>query len=127
MADGNRRFGALRYLLSFQNRLTVDDGFGNQVPGGQFETQFSLAAAMAPRTGGESVTAARLQGNQPYVVTVRYSARLADVTPAWRLVDERAGFTDEEPNRFFNIVAPGTDPDGKRQWMEFLVMEGRPS
>lgn len=127
MADGNRRFGALRYRLAFQNRPMVDDGFGTQVPGGKFVTQFSLAAAMAPRTGGESVTAARLQGNQPYVVTVRFSERMLNVTPAWRLVDERAGFTDEEPNLFYNIAAPGTDPDGKRQWIEYLVVAGRPS
>lgn len=118
MPDSNRRHGALRYRLQFQNRPTVDDGYGNQVPGGDFETAKTIAAGMAPRIGGEGVTAARLDGRQPFVITVRWAAWLLDVTPAWRLVDAR------NSNRVLNVLSPLADPDGKRQWLEFLAQEG---
>jgi head-tail adaptor len=119
MADGNRRHGALRYRLHFQRRGDLDDGWGNVTPGaGEFETVHTVAAAMTPRTGGEAVTAARLDGRQPFVVTVRWAAWLANVTTAWRLVDAR------NENRVLNILSPLADPDGKRQWMEFIAQEG---
>ena len=118
MAGSNRRHGALRYRMRFQSRTTMDDGFGNQIPGGEFATVKTVAAAMAPRTGGEAVTAARLDGRQPFVVTVRWASWLMNVTHAWRLVDAR------NENRVLNILSPLADPDGKRQWLEFIAQEG---
>jgi head-tail adaptor len=118
VSNDNRRAGALRDRLHFQRRATADDGFGNQVPGGgAFATQFTLRAALVPRTGSEAVTAARLEGRQPYVVTVRHSPVLEDVTVAWRLVDAN------NANRVFNIASPPADPDGRRAWVEFLAVE----
>ena len=73
---------------------------------------------MRPRTGGESVDAARLGGKQPYVVTVRNTSQTRQITTAWRLVDARDG------SRVFAIVSPPADPDGKNQWLEFLATEG---
>lgn len=128
MPESFRRFGALRERLHFQSRGDLDDGWGNVTPGaGDFVTRFTVAAGMQPRTGSEAVTAARLEGRQPYVVRVRANARLNNVTTAWRLADARAGETGGVPNRIFNIVAPAIDPDGKSQWSELLVVEGTPS
>lgn len=114
--------GDLRHRLLFQRRSDADDGWGNIIEGaGPFETVFSVRAAMQPKFGTETVMAARLAGQQPYVVTVRASMQMAAVTPAWRLVDAR------NSNRIFAITAPVTDPDGRNQWRELLVMEGKPS
>src|SRR5690554_4862344 len=122
MAENNRRRGALRDRLHFQARGSIDDGWGNSVPGaGAFATEFTMDAAMRPRIGGEEVTAARLDGRQPYVVTVRNTTETRGITTAWRAVDAR------DSNRIFNIVSPPADPDGRNQWIEFLVEQGSPS
>lgn len=117
MPDTAHRYGALRARLHFQQRTAAADGMGGTVPGGAFATVFTRFANMKPRLGTEAVTAARLEGRQPWVVTVRDDDRMADVTPAWQLVDAA------DPRRVFAIVAPPIDPDGKRQWVELLVME----
>lgn len=117
----DRNAGRLRDLLLFQRREMMDDGFGNQIPGGEFATEFSAYAGLQPRTGGEEVTAARLSGRQPYVCLARYVTRMLEVTVAWQIVDAR------NPDRVFNISSPPADPDGKRQWLEFLVTQGPPS
>jgi head-tail adaptor len=116
-----RNAGRLRDLLNFQRRSLGDDGFGNTVPSGDFETQFQAYAGLEPRTGGEEVTAARLAGRQPFVCLVRHSSEMLDVTVGWQAVDAR------NQNRVFNIASPPADPDGKRQWLEFLVVQGRGS
>jgi len=122
MADGNRRHGALRDRLHFQRRADAPDGWGGTIPGaGDFATVFTLDAALRPLRGTETVMQARLQGRQPWVVTVRNCRLMKDVTPAWRLVDAR------NTNRVFGISAAPVDPDGKRQWIDILVTEGEPS
>lgn len=119
MPDSTRRHGALRERFHFQQRGTLDDGWSNPQPGaGPFETKFTVFAGLRPRTGGESVTAARLEGRQPFVVTVRFSAAMLDVTTAWQMVDAR------NENRILAIKSPPADPDGKRQWIEFLAQDG---
>jgi head-tail adaptor len=118
----NRRAGALRERLSFQQRGDSDDGWGNVQPGaGDWETQFTISAALKPRVGSESVDAARLQGRQPYVCTVRYSKAMSKVTTAWQIVDAR------DASRVLAVVSPFADPDGRNRWMEALVMDGAPS
>lgn len=114
--------GALRHRLEFQSRGDGSDGFGGVVEGGgAWATEFTLSAEMRPLRGSESVIAARLAGQQPYVVRVRRSRQTDRITPAWRLVDAR------DPTRVFAITAPPTDPDGKRAWLDILVTEGTPS
>ena len=122
MPENFRRAGALRERLHFQKRGDLEDGWGGVTPGaGPFETVFTVSAGMRPRTGGEEVTAARLAGRQPYVVTVRNSSQTRQVTTAWQLVDAR------NENRVFAITSPLADPDGKNQWLEFLAVEGEAS
>ena len=122
MPENFRRYGALRERLHFQRRADGNDGMGGTIPGaGAFATAFTVSAGLRPRTGGEAVTAARLDGRQPFVVTVRWSQQMLNVTTAWQLADAR------NDNRVLNIISPPADPDGRRQWLEFLAEEGRPS
>lgn len=114
----NRSAGALRERLHFQRRSLADDGVGNMIPSGPFETQFTAYASLVPRTGGEEVTAARLGGRQPFVCLMRASAAMGDVTTGWQVVDAR------NANRVLAIKSPPADPDGKNQWLEFLVEQG---
>lgn len=121
MPDNHRRTGALRAKLTFQSRGDVTDGWGGTVPGGAFTDQFTVSAALRPLRGSEAVMAARLQGQQPYVVTVRQSALTRQITSNWRAVDAN------NPSRVFAITAPPTDPDMKNAWLEILVTEGEAS
>lgn len=117
----NQTRAALRYLLHFQQRGDADDGFGNVLPGqGAYETRFTVAAGMRPLRGSEAVMAARLEGRQPYVITLRNHAAMEAVTPAWRLVDAR------NTNRIFDLASPLADPDGTRKWLEGIAIEGTP-
>lgn len=117
----SRNIGALRERMEFQARATADDGFGNQIPAGPFETRFTYWAGMRPLRGSEAVMAARLDWRQPYVVTVRNTTQTRGVTVAWQLVDAR------NANRVFAITSPPADPDGKNAWLEFIVTEGAAS
>lgn len=107
--------GQLRERLHFQARGTSNDGFGN-THSGDFQTVFSASGNLRPLRGNESVMAARLEGRQPFVLTVRQSAAARQVNEAWQVVDARDG-------RVFAITAPPVDPDGKNRWLEMLVVQ----
>ncbi len=81
--------GPLREVLIAQSREEIDDGYGN-LEGVWVGTQKHPAAVEA-RRGGEAVIAGRLQGVATYIVTARYSAAAAAITPGWRFVDARSG------------------------------------
>jgi len=120
MADAWKGLRPRRF--EFQVRGTGDDGLGTELPGmGDFETQFTFWASLKPRTGGEGVDAARLSGTQPYIVRVRNSTETRQITTAWQLVDANDG------SRFLAVTSPPADPDGKREWLEFIAIEGRVS
>jgi head-tail adaptor len=121
MAEIARRIGPLRERVHFQARAMADDGLGMTLPSGEYETRFTVWASYLPLRGSESVQASRLQGRQPYVISVRQSSQTREANEAWRLVDAR------DPRRIFAIVAPATDPDGSRAWLDFLVVQGAPS
>lgn len=113
-----RGAGQLRDKVHCQKRGPVVDELGNEVPGGSaWTTQFTVRAGFRPRNGGESVIAGRLQGVQPYIVTVRQSSQTRQITTDWRLVDAR------DDKRVF-AVRTVADPDGKRAWLEMLVEHG---
>lgn len=112
-----RNAGALRERLHFQRPSMADDGFGNLVPGGDFQTQFTVSAALQPLKGTEAVTAARLEGRQPYVVTIRQSAQTRQVNSHWRMVDAR------DATRVFEITAPPADPDMRNAWLQLLATQ----
>ena len=108
--------GAMRERLDFQQRGTVDDGYGNEISG-PYATVFTEPAQLVARAGGEAVQASRLTGVQPYTVWVRSNERTRSVTPAWRIVDAR------NPAREFNIRT-ASNPDGRNAWIEFMVDDG---
>lgn len=121
MAKDNRRSGALRSRVDVQHQVEGDDGYGGVKL--TFETVTTVAAGFHPLRGTESVMASRLAGKQPYVVALRSSSVTRQITPAWRLVDARAGNNAQgEPKRVFDIKAI-TDPDGKNAWLEALCEE----
>lgn len=113
-----RGAGMLRNTVHCQKKGPATDEFGNMVPGGTaWATQFTVRAGFRPRNGGEVVLAGRLQGVQPYIVTVRQSSQTRQITPEWRLVDGR------DPARVY-AVRSVADPDSKRMWLELLVEHG---
>ncbi len=112
------RSSKLRHRVLCQKKGPATDEFGNPVPGGSvWATQFSVRAGFEPRHGGEAVIAGRLQGVQPYIVTMWQTDRTRQIKPDWRLVDER------DPARTF-AVRSVADPDDKRVWLELLVEHG---
>ena len=84
--------GALRELLAYETRQEIDDGAGNPISGAWTE-QFKAPADVTPLRGTEAVMASRLQGIQPFLVTVRYTAASAAIKTDGRLRDARSGAT----------------------------------
>lgn len=118
---GKPRIGDLTFRAEFQRRRLVDDGVGNEVAGGEWETVFAYHGRLVPLRGGEEFTAARLEGRQPYALTVYAGQNTKLVTEAWQVVDVK------RRDRVFAIAAPPIDPFGNRQFLEFLIVEGAPS
>lgn len=110
--------GSLNQRVTFQKRQVVPDPYGNDVTG-PFADQFTEPARLVPRLGSETVIASRLQGIQPYTLTIRSSARSRQVTPAWRAVNARTG-------AIYNIKAIA-NPDEREAYLELLVVEGEAS
>ena len=65
---------------------------------GEFADVFSCAAQTVYLRGGEGVQAARLQGEQPVVITIRTCTQARQVDNTWRIVDAR------DRSRVFNIT-----------------------
>ena len=79
--------GAMRCRLRFEKRAApVEDGYGNTVSG-SWTAQFTAAAEVRPLLGSETVIAARLEGRQPAVITVRTCLAAKAITHEWRAVD----------------------------------------
>jgi len=81
--------GELRYRVHCQRRADVIDGYGNT--NGEWQTEFTVAAAYRHLRGGEDVIAARLSGRHPAIITVRASSQSEQITTDLRLVDARDG------------------------------------
>jgi SPP1 family predicted phage head-tail adaptor len=113
-ADGA---GALRYRVTFAERDTTQDEYGNVSTG--WTDKFTVNANIMARLGGEAVDAARLAGRQPVVIRVRKSPDTAQITTDWKA-------TDEEGN-IYNIRT-AIDPligDGRHgMWIDMLAETG---
>jgi hypothetical protein len=105
--------GDLFYSVAFDRKGSAPDGAGGTTTG--FTEQFSCRAAFIHLRGGESVLAARLDGQHPQVIRVRSSINTRGVTTDWRVRDKRTGDV-------FNIrdITPGLD----RQFIDFLCQKG---
>lgn len=109
--------GDLRSSVHLQARSEIDDGYGNPITG-PFETVLTAPARIRILKGSETVIAARLQGTQTAVISLRNQPSLASVTTAWRAVDARTGQT-------FNIRA--ITPDERGAFVDLLAESGIPS
>lgn len=107
--------GELRHKISFQTRAEVDDGFGNPISG-EWEEQFTVYAKVQAKFGGEAVTAARLQGQQPITIVVRQSSQTVLIKENWRAVDAREGTE--------YAIRSIVDPDDGGAWLELLCQSG---
>lgn len=109
----------LRERITFQ--VQPDTGYPGEY--GAWTDQFTLAARLKPRlTGGEEIIAARMTGNQPYVMTIRMDRRARMITPAWRCFDARRR-SRNLPDRWFEILSLA-DVGENGYWLDLLVREG---
>lgn len=104
----------LREKVTFSQRAIVSDGYGNNE--GEYVDEFTVAARIRPRLGGEEVMAARLQGKNLATITVRYSSDTAQITTDWRATDAR---TDDKWN-----IRSVVNPDERKMFLELLCEKG---
>lgn len=107
--------GKLTRSLRFESPAIQSDGYGNHTSGWQEE--FTVAAEVFSRSGGESILAARLTGVQPVEITVRRSTQTRRISSDWRAVDVHSG-------EVFALTAPAFDPDGSRAFLKMLGQSG---
>lgn len=103
----------LMEFAKFEERTSVDDGFGNKV--GAWADRFDDRVGVLYLRGSEAVLAARLEGRQPIVVTVRDSEAIRAVTPEWRVIINGTPYNVREPLR---------PTDQRRRTYEFLAESG---
>lgn len=114
MAAKRKGAGSLSERVAFLEPDNIDDGYGGTTQG--YVERFQDAARLQPRMGSETVIASRLQGVQPYTLTVRSSTATRAVTPAWRVRNVRSG-------REYNIKTV-INSDERNAYLEMLVVEG---
>ena len=78
---------------------------------------YTCAAQTIYLKGTESVQAARLQGDQPCVLTIRTSAVARTIDQTWRAVDAR------DPARVLEITS--TAPNTDRGFIDVLAVQRR--
>lgn len=82
--------GDLRHRVTFAERDSVEDEFGN-VSTGWVDRFTNIAANITPRLGGETVEAARLAGRQPVVIRVRQSQDTRQIRTDWKATNVHTG------------------------------------
>lgn len=107
--------GELSHKVAFDARTVVDDGYGNPVSG-DWAQQFIVNAKVQAKFGGEAVTAARLQGQQPVTIVVRQSSTTLQIKDDWRARDARDGTE--------YAIRSIVDPDDSGAWLELLCQTG---
>jgi head-tail adaptor len=71
-----------------------------------------------PKMGGEEATAARLQGVQPMIITIRSCIAARAIDSTWRAADVNSGAV-------YDIKAV-SNPDEKNAWLEIMAVQGSP-
>lgn len=108
--------GDLREVIELQDFVAIDDGYGGQTQ--TWETVMTAPARIRTLTGGETVIAARLQGTQTLVATVRHQPAMNDVTSAWRAKNGRTGI-------MYNIRSVTVDE--RKAFVDILMESGVPA
>ena len=118
--------GTLYFPVAYDAPKEVPDGHGGVEVGWDTDNAVMARAHFLYLRGGETVQAARLQGRQPIVVTIRNSAVAREITAGWRMRDMNAGTLssgDVWSGPAFNVrTAPV--PSDDRQWLEITVEGG---
>lgn len=107
--------GELRERFSFDKRTVSTepgDGYGNLLQGWTY--QFSAWGGLVPLRRGESVIAARMSGNQPYILTLRRSSQSEQITTNWRCRHIASG-------KIYNIQTVEPSPD--KASIDCMLME----
>ena len=105
--------GDLRERVTFQSRAEMDDGYGNPVSG-PWTDRFTTRARLQPKLGSEAVVASRLQGIQPFMLTVRSNNDTRRVTPAWRAIHGGLAYD----------IKTAANIDERNVFIEMLVVQG---
>lgn len=109
--------GSLSERIGFEAEVEGDDGYGGVIIG--WQEVFIEPARREPRVGSEPVIASRLQGIQPFTMTVRSNERTRTITPAWRARNKRSGVV--------YAIKSVVNIDERNQWIELLVVQGEAS
>jgi head-tail adaptor len=110
----------LRERVGFYRPVTTDDGFGNVQVGFAAVPEFSVAAAIVPKLGGEAIISGRLAGKNYDNVTVRTSSQTRDVTTAWKVREERTGVD----YNIRSIIDPAQGTPDRGRFLEMLCEKG---
>jgi head-tail adaptor len=113
MSGKKQGAGALDQRVGFSTRGEIEDGLGGMTE--SYAEVFNCAAGYFHLRGGETVLAARLEGQHTQVVRVRSFAQSRQVTTEWRIEDKRSG-------QVFNIRDITLTDD--RLYLDFLVQSG---
>lgn len=109
--------GDLDQRVAFDALVLVPDGHGGtETDWAQDEAATKVWANFRYLRGGETVIAARLDGRQPVVVTVRRNPETRRIDTSWRMRDLRTGVP-------YNIRS-GPVPTDDRGYLEFTVESG---
>ncbi len=81
--------GLMTERFAFDKRNTVKDDYGNEQ--GEWVEQHLCWTRRQFLRGGEDVIAARLEGRQPALLTIRSSVMAQQITTDWRARDTRTG------------------------------------
>lgn len=107
--------GDLREMVAFEQRVEHDDGYGNMVT--DFVERFRVWARITPLVGQEAVQAARLEGTQTVVITVRDSRDTHRVGSDWQIRNILDGV-------IYGIKGPPINRDEKHGFFDILCQTG---
>lgn len=118
--------GDLRSKVGFYQRGTIGadspavPDYG--IPETEFpdDPEFTCAANIKPRLGGEGVLAARLSGTNLVNITVRKSSSTVQVDSAWRAKDERSGVI----YNIRSVIDPYENTADHGKFLEMLAEKG---
>jgi SPP1 family predicted phage head-tail adaptor len=106
----------LRDRVVFEQRVSKDDGAGNIVDAAWRAAFPSVAAAITPLLGGESVMQERLASRQPVIIKVRYSRVTLGIVTDMRVRNRRTGMIYQ--------VKSVADTEGTRRFLDVLCQTG---
>jgi head-tail adaptor len=118
--------GDLYQRVAFDAPKEVPDTHGGTEVGWDTDNAVMARAHFLYLRGGETVQAARLQGRQPIVVTIRNSEDARSITAGWRMRDMNAGTLgsgDVWSGSTFNVRTDPV-PSDDRRWLEITVEGG---